>query len=100
MTTQTVAERIRSKLVEAFAPEAIDIVDDSESHRGHMGYREGGETHFNVWLVSEAFRDRSRIDRYRDVHAVLADELSGPVHALQLKLETPQERALRDVATK
>ncbi len=82
-------EAIRSKLEAAFEPQELDVIDDSESHRGHGGYREGGETHFNVRIVSVAFEGKGRVERQRMVHRVLADELAGPVHALSLDLAVP-----------
>ena len=87
----SVRNTIESKLQEAFDPIHIEVVDESELHRGHAGYREGGETHFRVRLVSAVFAGMSRIDRHRQVNLVLADELEGSVHALALKLESPGE---------
>ena len=84
-----VASRIEAKLREAFAPERLEVVDASERHRGHGGWREGGETHFDVVVVSSAFAGLSRVERQRRVNAALADELAGPVHALSIKAEAP-----------
>jgi BolA protein len=80
------AGRIRAKLEAAFAPERLEVVDDSEAHRGHGGWREGGETHFRVTIRAAAFDDLGRVERSRAVHRVLADELAGGVHALALDL--------------
>ena len=77
-----VADRIEAKLRAAFAPERLEVVDASERHRGHGGWREGGETHFDVVVVSSAFAGLSRVERQRRVNAVLTEELAGPVHAL------------------
>ena len=79
-----VADTIREKLTQAFSPETIEIIDESEQHRGHGGWREGGETHFRVRVASRAFAGMSRVDRQRAVYQVLAEELAGPVHALAL----------------
>lgn len=87
----SVADRIRSKLDQAFAPTRLDIQDDSAKHSGHSGAREGGESHFSVVIVSEAFKGQSRVARQRQVNAVLAEELKGPVHALSLQTLTPEE---------
>ncbi|MBI3503267.1 MAG: BolA family transcriptional regulator [Proteobacteria bacterium] len=87
----TVAERMRTKLESAFAPAALKIADDSHKHAGHAGARAEGETHFTVTIVSDAFAGKSRVDRQRLVHAALAAELAGPVHALALVLRTPAE---------
>lgn len=84
-----VEERLREKLSLAFSPEKLSITDDSEKHRGHAGHREGGETHFTVEIVSEAFAGKGRVERQRMVNKVLADELAGQVHALSIKAEAP-----------
>ncbi|HSM20067.1 MAG TPA: BolA family protein [Hyphomicrobiales bacterium] len=88
----SVQQSIISKLTRAFSPAELEVIDDSERHRGHSGYREGGETHFSVRIVSEAFAGKSRIERHRMVNALLAEELSGRVHALALSIQTPEER--------
>ena len=89
------AETIRTKLEAAFAPTRLDVRDESASHHGHAGWREGGETHFRVALVTPAFEGLSRVDRHRRVHEVLGAELKGRVHALALTLLTPEEAAHR-----
>ncbi len=85
----SITEEIRENLLSALAPEHLEIVDESERHRGHAGYREGGESHFRVTIRAEAFRGLSRIERHRAVHAALGRDLVGRIHALALKLETP-----------
>ena len=90
-----VADSIRQKLTAAFSPQSLDVVDESHRHAGHAGATRDdgsqGETHFHVRLVTAAFDGVSRIERQRRVHAVLADELKGPVHALSLTLLAPAE---------
>ncbi len=86
-----VAETMRKKLEAALSPERLEIVDDSESHRGHGGYREGGESHFNMEIIAEAFTGASRVARQRMVFDVLGEELAGPVHALSLRCIAPGE---------
>jgi len=86
-----VADTIRAKLLAAFAPARLDIVDESHRHVGHAGAREGGESHFRVRVVSAAFEGLGRVERQRRVYAILSDELAGPVHALALELKTPAE---------
>ena len=81
-----VAETIRRKLETAFAPEALEVIDESEQHRGHGGWREGGETHFRVVMKATSLSGMSRVARSRAVHKALEEELSGPVHALALEL--------------
>jgi BolA family transcriptional regulator, general stress-responsive regulator len=84
---------IERKLEQALAPVRLDVIDDSARHAGHAGSRPEGETHFRVEIVSEAFAGKSRVDRHRMVNAVLAEELAGRVHALQLATLTPGEAA-------
>jgi BolA protein len=86
-----VAETMRQKLDRAFHPVQLEIVDESHLHAGHAGAREGGESHFRIEIVSEAFAGLSRIARHRRVHEVLADELNGGVHALAVAARTPAE---------
>ncbi len=80
------AERIRTKLEAAFAPDRLEVIDESEKHRGHAGWREGGETHFRVVMRAESLGAMNRLARARAVHRVLAEELAERVHALQLDL--------------
>ena len=75
---------ITNKLREAFAPESLDVTDESHLHEGHAGHRPGGETHFRVYIVSPAFQGKSRVERHRMINATLAGELAGSVHALAI----------------
>ena len=86
-----VKEAITRTLREALAPSSLDVIDESEHHRGHGGWREGGETHFRVDVVSEAFRGKSRVERHRMVNALLADQLAAGVHALAIRARAPGE---------
>ena len=85
------ADVITEKLTAAFAPASLRVEDESHQHAGHAGHRPGGQTHFRVYIVSEAFRGKSRIDRHRMINALLANELEANVHALALKLLAPGE---------
>jgi BolA protein len=89
------AERIRSNLTQTLQPARLEVHDDSEMHRGHSGYREGGETHFRVLVVSDRFQGVSRVARQRLVYDALSAELTERVHALQLSCRTPEEDAKR-----
>lgn len=79
------------KLTEGLRPVTIEVIDESEQHHGHSGWREGGETHFRVRIVSEAFRGKSRVERHRMVNALVAEELAGRVHALAITAKAPGE---------
>jgi BolA protein len=85
-----VADRIERKLRMAFQPETLSVVDESNQHHGHAGWRESGETHFRVEIVATAFAGKSRVERQRAVYQVLAEELAGPVHALALTASAPE----------
>jgi BolA protein len=91
---QSRAHRLEAILSRAFAPSLLRVADDSARHAGHAGARPGGETHYSVLLVSEAFRGQSRVARHRLVHDALAAEFAGGLHALALTLRTPEEQAV------
>jgi len=83
----SVTEQIAARLETAFMPRELEVVDDSESHRGHAGYQEGGESHFNVRIRSAHFKGLSRVARHRAVHSALGADLIGRIHALALDLD-------------
>ncbi len=85
------AETIRRKLAAALAPSELKIEDDSAKHAGHSGARPGGETHYNVHIVSPAFVGKSRIERHRMVNALLAAEFASGLHALAIVEASPDE---------
>jgi len=82
---------IINKLREAFLPESLDVTDESHLHEGHAGHRPGGETHFRVYIVSQSFKGKSRVERHRMINAALAAELAGSVHALAIHAQAPGE---------
>jgi len=81
-----VEDEIRQKLEGAFSPIRLDVVDESEAHRGHAGYQEGGQSHFRVSIAAEGFKGQSRIARHRAVHGALGPDLIGRIHALALEI--------------
>jgi BolA protein len=85
------AERITRKLEDALAPQRLSVIDESHQHQGHGGWREGGQTHFRVDIVSQAFAGKSRLERHRLVNAALAEELADGVHALAIVARGPGE---------
>ena len=88
---QSRAARLEAALRQAFSPLTLRVEDDSARHAGHAGHRPEGETHYNVLLVSDAFRGMNRVARSRAVHAVLEPEFANGLHALSLTLRTPDE---------
>ena len=87
----SVAETIRKKLTDRFAPARLVILDESHRHAGHAGARPEGETHFAVTIVASAFAGLNRVARQRLVYETLADELATRVHALSLTTLTTDE---------
>jgi BolA protein len=85
-------QRIEARLREAFAPLALEVVDESAKHRGHAGAASGGG-HFRVTIVAERFRGMGRLERHRLVHEALADELRREIHALAIAARAPEEPA-------
>ena len=85
----SVRDTIAEKLSVKFAPTHLEVIDESEKHRGHGGYREGGETHFRVRIASPAFAGMSRIAQHRAVMETLDAELKGGVHALAVEVLGP-----------
>ncbi len=87
----TRAQRIETALQTAFGPSELAVEDESAMHAGHAGARAGGETHYQVQLVSPRFAGMSRVARSRAVHEALAAEFATGLHALSLKLRAPGE---------
>ena len=86
-TGDAVRNRIAAKLGVAFAPSRLEVIDESERHRGHGGWREGGETHFRVRIAAAAFAGKTRLERHRMINGALDDELKAGVHALAIEAE-------------
>jgi BolA protein len=82
----SMADRIRSKLTEHFAPLLLEVIDDSQRHHGHAGWREGGETHFRVRIATRNLDGLSRVAQHRAIMSVLDDELKSQVHALNIEV--------------
>jgi BolA family transcriptional regulator, general stress-responsive regulator len=91
----TTKEVITQKLTSAFAPESLEIVDESHQHEGHAGHRPGGETHFRVYIVSESFRGKTRVARHRLINEALSTELADRVHALAIHASAPGENGAK-----
>ena len=83
----TMKNRMERKLTSEFHPQQLEIVDESEDHRGHGGYREGGETHFRVLMRARSLKGMSRVARQRAVMSCLKAEMDERVHALALDVD-------------
>jgi BolA protein len=82
-------QRITEKLTAAFRPQSLEVVDESHQHEGHAGHRPGGETHFRIYIVSDAFNGKPRLARHRMINEALSGELAGSVHALAIHAKAP-----------
>ena len=81
---QSIAEEMRQRLAE-LQPTQLEVIDESEQHRGHAGWREGGQTHFRIRMASPRFQGLGRVDRHRLVNRTLGD-IVPRIHALALEL--------------
>lgn len=86
----TRVERIRAALESAFAPQSLEVIDDSARHAGHAGARDG-RGHFDVQIVSEAFAGLAPLARHRKVYAALGEMMTTDIHALSIRAKTPEE---------
>jgi BolA protein len=82
--------RIEATLAEHFAPQHLEVIDESHLHAGHAGAKSGAG-HFRVVIVSERFAGANRVERQRLVYAALADEMGPEIHALSMQTLTPDE---------
>ena len=89
--TGPVATEMLARLNSALSPTAIELVDESEQHRGHGGYNPAGESHFSLHVESAAFAGKSRVERQRLIYAALGDLMRERVHALSIRASAPGE---------
>lgn len=89
--TGPVAAEIDKRLREALAPTRLDVINDSEKHRGHAGHDGSGESHFTVDIEAPAFAGKTRLERQRAVNAALGDLMRERIHALAIRARAPGE---------
>ena len=85
------AATLERKLTESLHAQSVYVIDESHLHAGHSGAPDGGESHFRITIVSKLFSDIDKVSRHRMVYTILSNELSEEVHAISLKLLTPDE---------
>ena len=90
----SVAQEIRARLA-TLQPERIELVDESEAHRGHAGYREGGNTHWRLTIIAPAFAGKPTVARHRMVYQALGELMQHPIHALAINARAPDEKEPR-----
>lgn len=88
-----IKEIIERKLNAEFSPVFLDIQDDSDKHKHHSGWKEGGETHFTLIVVSNSFETKSKVERHKSIYKVLSSELKSHIHALSINAMTESEYA-------
>jgi BolA protein len=91
--TASLRERMEIKLKAAYAPEFLQVIDESHKHAGHIVHEgdapHGGETHFRIQIVAPAFAGKGRIERHRAINALFSEEFSAGLHALALDIRAP-----------
>jgi BolA protein len=90
--TGPVATEMLRRLNSSLSPTRIELVDDSEAHRGHGGYNPAGESHFSLRIESPAFAGKSRVERQRMVYGALGDLMRERVHALSIRASAPGDQ--------
>ena len=91
VNTMSTEAAIREKLMIGLEPTRLDVINESELHAGHRSSPGTGESHFRVNIVSAKFEGKSRVERHRMINDILADEMSGKVHALAIQASAPGE---------
>lgn len=89
--TGSVAAEMLSRLNSSLSPTKIELIDDSEQHRGHGGYNPAGESHFTLLIESPAFAGKSRVERQRMIYSALGDLMKERVHALSIRARVAEE---------
>jgi BolA family transcriptional regulator, general stress-responsive regulator len=90
--TGPIATEMLRRLNSALSPTRIELIDESEQHRGHGGYNPQGESHFSLWIESEAFTGKNRVERQRLIYGALGDLMKERVHALSIRATAPGEQ--------
>jgi BolA protein len=86
-----VGKSLEAKLQAAFAPIALEVIDESSQHQGHAGARPDGESHFRVRIVAAVFKGKSRVEQHRMINQVLELDLRERVHALAIEAAAPKD---------
>ncbi len=87
----TITSIINDKLNKQLSIIKLKVEDESHLHQGHAGYLEGGETHFNIMVVSDDFIGKNKVVRHKMIYKILDEEIEGRIHALSIKALTQSE---------
>ncbi len=83
--------KIEQILSENFFDAFCDVKDVSFKHKGHLGYKEGEETHFEISIISDRFIKLTRVERHRLLNSLLENEFNNGLHAISYNLLTKSE---------
>lgn len=86
-----ITDRIHTKLHQNLLISKLEVVDESSKHQGHAGWKDGGETHFNVKIISSDFAGKNKVARHKIIYSILAEEMENDIHALSIIALTPDE---------
>jgi len=87
----SVEARMRERLGAALSPILVDLVDESNKHHGHAGWKDSGNTHWKLAIVSAVFAGKNTVARHRLVYQALGDLMENPIHALSITARAPGE---------
>ena len=82
---------IKNKLINAFNPVNIEVIDESHLHVNHPGAKESGGGHFNISIIADCFEGKSAIERHRMIYVALGETMGTDIHALSISAKTPTE---------
>ena len=81
------AAEIRAALEQRFDAQRLEVIDESEAHRGHAGYPQGGQSHFRIRIRAPELAGMSRLARHRAIHAAIGPDLIAQIHALAIEAD-------------
>ncbi|HUP96841.1 MAG TPA: BolA family protein [Usitatibacter sp.] len=84
-------ERAMRDRLRSLAPVSLELQDESAQHAGHAGARPSGGSHWQLTIVSEAFRGKSPVARHRMVYEALGDLMKRDIHALRIEAFAPEQ---------
>lgn len=84
-------ELIKRLIEENLEPIEYKLINESHKHAGHAGDDGSGQTHYKLMVVSNLFEGQSRVQRQRHVMQQLKAAFDQGLHAISMKLSTPDE---------
>ena len=84
-------ERAMRERLAVLHPVNLELHDESNEHAGHAGSRPSGGSHWQLTIVSEAFRGKNAVARHRMVYEALGDLMKRDIHALKIEAFAPEQ---------